>query len=126
MLFVSAQKDLGFGGSLTFGFFREVEGQKVKLEIQKDGCRLSFATSPAPFGPTVDALASQSQSWNPPQRLYDNRKPLKQSDGDSLRSFIGWQSEDKHHMEALIVDEPDPSSAHSRDGYIVAYGRFGQ
>ena len=126
MLFVSAQKDLGFSGSFAFGFFREVEGQKVKLEIQKDGCRLSFAKSPAPFAPTVDALAAQSQTWIHPQQLYDNRKPLKQDDGDSLRSFMGWQSQDRKQSELLIVDEPDPTSAHSREGYIVAYGWFEQ
>lgn len=126
MLFVTAQENLGFGGSFAFGFFREVEGQKVRLEIQKDGCRLSFAKSPKPFGPTVDALAAQARTWPHPQRLYDNRISLKNDDGDSLRSFIGWQSEDRKEMEALIVDEPDPTSTHSRDGYIVAYGRFEQ
>lgn len=126
MLFVSAQKDLGFGGSFAFGFFREIEGQKVRLEIQKDGCRLSFANSPAPFATTVDALAVQSRTWTHPQQLYDNRISLKKDDGDSLRSFIGWQSKDKKHMEALIVDEPDPTSTHSREGYIVAYGWFEQ
>ena len=126
MLFVSAQKDLGFGGSFAFGFFREIDGQKVRLEIQKDGCRLSFTKSPAPFSTTVEALTAQAQTWVHPLQLYDNRQSLKQDDGDSLRSFIGWQSEDRKHMEALIIDEPDAASTHSRKDYIVAYGWFEQ
>ena len=125
LLFVSAQA-LGYRGGYTFGFFQQAEGQSVKLDIQKDGCRLSLIASPKPFGETLGALVAQAQGWTPPLKVLDQHKPVKQADGDSLRTFAGWQSDDRKHSEVLIIDEPDPASKTSRAGYVIAYGRFEQ
>jgi hypothetical protein len=125
LLYASARQ-LGYAGNLTYGLFKTVEDQSVKLQIEKQGCRISFIASPKPFGETIDALIAQSRTWTPPQQVLDQRKPLKQDDGDSLRTFVGWQSDDHKHAELLIVDEPDAGSKTPRAGYALAYARVEQ
>ena len=125
LLFASARQ-LGYAGTITNGLFKTVEGQSVKLAIEKRGCQLSFIASPKPFGEMVDALLAQARGWTPPQQVLDQRKPLKQDDGDSLRTFAGWQSADQRHAEILIIDEPDPASKTPRAGYAIAYARVEQ
>jgi len=104
-LVVSAVTDLGYQATRT-GFEQSTDGAALQLSFDAQGCRLKVSGDIPDFEPVVRAIADTAQAWAPPHTVHDFREPTGSGRNRDLRTFIGWQSDDKSQNEMLVVSEP--------------------
>lgn len=121
-LAVSAVTDLGYRASRG-GFEQSTEGAALHLSFDAQGCRLKVSGDIPDFEPVVRAIADAAQAWVPAHTVHDFREPTGSGRNRDIRTFIGWQSDDKSRNELLVISEP---ARPGRGERTIAYAWFTQ